>query len=165
MQPTHCTSDMPWAGDRVGPERLAGAYAWRKLLQTGAIIPAGSDFPVESENPFLGLFAAVTRQDLAGQPEGGWRPEEKLTREEALRAFTLHAAYASFDEKLIGSITPGKRADMVILAGNPLDVSAPELAKMKPAGVLVDGKLVRSSARLRSALDSSKKAGAKEIID
>jgi predicted amidohydrolase YtcJ len=159
MQPTHCTSDMPWAVDRLGQERLAGAYAWRKLLQTGAIIPAGSDFPVESENPFLGLYAAVTRQDLAGKPEGGWRPEEKLTREEALRAFTLHAAYASFDEKLIGSITPGKRADMVILAGNLMKVPASDLAKMKPEGVLVDGKVVRSSARLKAVMSAGMKTG------
>ena len=88
MQPTHATSDMPWAGDRVGPARLAGAYAWRKVLNADGRLALGSDFPVESADPRLGLYAAVTRQDLKGQPPGGWLPGERLTREEALAGFT-----------------------------------------------------------------------------
>lgn len=115
MQPTHCTSDMRWIEDRVGVERAAGAYAWRSLLDTGAVVAGGSDFPVESHNPFLGLYAAVTRQNLAGEPAGGWRPEERMTREEAIRSMTIDAAYASFDEHRLGSIEPGKRADFIVI--------------------------------------------------
>ncbi|MBL8745162.1 MAG: amidohydrolase [Phycisphaerae bacterium] len=115
MQPTHCTSDMRWVDDRVGAERARGAYAWASLLRSGAIIAGGSDFPVESHNPFLGLYAAVTRRNLEGQPDGGWRPEQRVTREEALRMFTLSAAYAAFMEGTIGSLAPGKQADFIII--------------------------------------------------
>jgi predicted amidohydrolase YtcJ len=95
MQPTHCTSDMYWAEDRLGPERVKGAYAWRSLLQQGSIIPAGSDTPVESPNPLWGFYAAITRQDQKGWPEKGWQADQRMTREEALKAFTIWAAYAS----------------------------------------------------------------------
>jgi len=160
MQPTHCTSDMPWAEERLGPERIKGAYAWRKILNTGAIIPGGSDFPVESENPFLGIYAAVTRQDLSGRPPGGWRSEEKMTREEALRSFTLWAAYAGFGEGELGSIAAGKKADLVILGANPLAVPVSEIAKMKPEAVLVDGRVVRSAGALGKALAAIPAPGA-----
>jgi predicted amidohydrolase YtcJ len=115
MQPTHATSDMPWAQKRIGAERLTGAYAWRSLLASGAILAFGSDFPVESANPVRGLYAAVTRQDAEGNPSGGWLPEQKLTLVEALRAFTEGAAYARFDEKEAGRIEPGMRADLTVL--------------------------------------------------
>ena len=95
IQPTHATSDMNMAEARVGAERIKGAYAWRKLLNARARLAGGSDFPVELANPFHGLYAAVTRQDRSGRPPGGWHPGEKLTREEALRLFTLDAAYAA----------------------------------------------------------------------
>ena len=98
IQPTHATSDMNMAEDRVGPERIQGAYAWRKLLDAGVRLAGGSDFPVELPNPFYGLYAAVTRQDREGRPPGGWYPQEKLTREEALRLFTIDAAYAAHME-------------------------------------------------------------------
>lgn len=115
MQPTHATSDMPWAAKRVGEKRLRGAYAWRSMLESGAALAFGSDFPVESVNPMLGLYAAVTRQDADGKPAGGWMPEQKLSLEEALRAFTEGAAYASFDEKNAGRIEVGMRADITVL--------------------------------------------------
>jgi predicted amidohydrolase YtcJ len=115
MQPTHATSDLPWAGQRVGAERLRGAYAWRSLLNSGARLAIGSDFPVEQVDPLLGLAAAATRADASGQ---AWSPEERLTRAEALRGFTLDAAYAAFMEDELGSITPGKRADFVVLSGD-----------------------------------------------
>ncbi|HKS16858.1 MAG TPA: amidohydrolase, partial [Planctomycetota bacterium] len=107
MQPTHATSDMRWAEERVGKERVRGCYAWRRLLDAGARLAGGSDFPVESENPLLGFIAAVTRQDLEGKPEGGWQPDQRLTREEALRLFTLDAAYAGFEENVKGTLAPG----------------------------------------------------------
>lgn len=115
MQPTHCTSDMRWVDARVGSTRAAGAYAWADLLRSGAVLAFGSDFPVESHNPFFGLHAAVTRQDPAGSPAGGWRPQQRLSREEALRAFTLGAAYAAFEESHKGTLEPGKLADFIVL--------------------------------------------------
>ncbi len=152
MQPTHCTSDMPWAQARLGRRRLEGAYAWRRILDTGARIAGGSDFPVESENPFLGLYAAVTRQDEKGRPRGGWRPEERMTMQEALRSFTLDAAYAGFAEGSLGSIAPGKKADLLVLAANPLTAPVSELLTMKPLAVIVAGKVVRSSPDLEGRL-------------
>jgi len=115
MQPTHATSDMNMAEDRIGKDRIRGAYAWRKLLDQGTVIASGSDFPVELVNPFHGLYAAVTRQDRQGMPEGGWYPGESLTREEALHSFTLGAAYAAFREDSLGSLQPGKWADFILI--------------------------------------------------
>ena len=115
MQPTHATSDMPWAQRRVGAERLKGAYAWRSLVASGATLAFGSDFPVESPDPVRGLYAAVTRQDAEGNPAGGWLPDQKLTMEEALRGFTAGAAYARFDESDAGRIETGMRADLTVL--------------------------------------------------
>jgi predicted amidohydrolase YtcJ len=115
MQPTHATSDMYWAGERLGDERLAGAYAWHSLAEHGAQLALGSDFPVEAVNPMLGVYAALTRQDLEGWPEGGWLPEERMTREEALLGFTLDAARAGFMEDAVGTLEPGKYADFIVL--------------------------------------------------
>ncbi|ETN72939.1 amidohydrolase family protein, partial [Necator americanus] len=98
MQPTHATSDMGWAEQRVGPERILGAYAWQRFLHSGARLALGSDFPVEQVDPRLGLYAAVTRQDRDGQPPGGWQPEQRLSAAEALRGFTSDAAWAGHDE-------------------------------------------------------------------
>ena len=116
MQPTHCTSDMYWAEDRIGSERIKGAYAWRKLVDTGVVIPGGSDSPVESINPLWGIYAAVTRQDHERFPEGGWQPEERMTMEEAVKMFSAWAAYASFEEDIKGTIEVGKLADFTILS-------------------------------------------------
>ncbi|HEU5057664.1 MAG TPA: amidohydrolase [Kofleriaceae bacterium] len=114
MQPTHATSDMRWAEARLGPDRIRGAYAWRQLVDSGAHVAFGSDFPVEEVSPLLGIYAAVTRQDAAGQPAGGWRPEEKLTLEEAVRAFTSEGAYAGFVEQHRGQIKAGMLADITV---------------------------------------------------
>jgi predicted amidohydrolase YtcJ len=115
MQPTHATSDMPWAEARVGPARIRGAYAWRSILATGAHVAFGSDFPVEEPSPLLGLYAAVTRQDTQGRPPGGWKPEQRLTLDEALRAFTVEPAWAAFAEAHRGAIAPGMVADLTVL--------------------------------------------------
>ena len=115
MQPTHATSDMNMAQDRVGAARLQGAYAWRTLLAQGTVVAGGSDFPVESPNPFFGIHAAATRQDHANRPTGGWRPEQKMTLLEAFRAFTLDAAYAGHQEKNLGTLEPGKWADFILV--------------------------------------------------
>ena len=114
MQPTHATSDMPWAEARVGPERVRGAYAWRTLLASGAHVAFGSDFPVEEVAPLLGLYSAVTRQDSQGQPAGGWLPDERLSLEQAIRAFTVEAAYAGFAERERGMLKEGMVADLTV---------------------------------------------------
>ncbi len=115
MQATHATSDKNMAQDRIGEIRIQGAYAWRKLLDAGAIIANGSDFPVESPNPFFGLHAAITRQDHDNIPEGGWFPEEKMTATEAFASFTVDAAYAGHQENELGTLTPGKAADFILV--------------------------------------------------
>jgi hypothetical protein len=149
MQPTHATSDMPWAGDRLGPRRLAGAYAWRKVLDAGGRLALGSDFPVESPDPRLGLYAAITRQDLQGNPPGGWLPGERLTREEALRGFTLDAAWSLFLDKETGSLEVGKRADLVVFAQDPMTVPEREIPRAAIDYTVVDGQVVyeRGSGR------------------
>jgi predicted amidohydrolase YtcJ len=142
MQPTHATSDMPWADERLGDGRLERAYAWRKVLDAGGRLALGSDFPVESADPRLGLYSAVTRQDLSGQPAGGWLPGERLTRAEALRGFTLDAAWSLFLEKEVGSLEVGKRADLVVFGRDPMTVPEAEIPKAEIDYTLVDGKIV-----------------------
>lgn len=142
MQPTHATSDMPWAEQRVGARRIVGAYAWRQLRDAGTHLALGSDFPVESVDPRLGLYAAVTRSDARGLPAGGWYPDEKLTAFEALRGFTLEAAYAGLAENEVGSLAPGKRADFVVLAEDPLAVPEADLRTLTVRATYVDGKPV-----------------------
>jgi len=142
MQPVHATSDMLWVPARVGEDRLAGAYAWRSLLDSPARLAFGSDAPVEHWNPFDGLFAAVTRQDHDLRPEGGWLPGERLSREEALRAYTLGGAYAAFEEKEKGTVTPGKLADLVVLDGDYFEVPEAEIWKVSPEMTILGGKIV-----------------------
>jgi predicted amidohydrolase YtcJ len=120
MQPTHATSDMPWAEKRVGRARLSGAYAWQKFLDAGVHLAFGSDFPVELSDPRLGLYAAITRANVHGQPPGGWLPEQRVSVDEAIRAFTTGAAYAAFEEEWRGELRPGQVADLTIFDG-PLD--------------------------------------------
>jgi len=141
MQPTHATSDMPWAEQRVGRERIAGAYAWKSLLDAGAHLAFGSDFPVEDSNPLLGLYAARTRQDAKGNPPGGWLPEQKLDGEQALRGFTTGAAYASFAEDVRGMLRPGMDADFVALSVDPVDDPPRQLLTGKALLTVVAGKV------------------------
>lgn len=127
VQPTHATSDMYWAEDRVGSERIKGAYLWQDFVQEGVPIALGSDFPVENPDPLIGFYAAVTRQDNQQHPEGGWYPKQILTREQALRGFTIDAAYAAFQEDKVGSIEAGKFADFVILSNDIMQVPSAEI--------------------------------------
>ncbi len=144
MQPTHATSDMPWAETRLGPERIKGAYAWRTLLRAGARLAGGSDFAVESEDPLLGIYAAVTRQDVTGKPTGGWRSDEALTRAEALKLFTADNAYAEFAEKRRGRIGPGFDADFTVLDRDILSTrtSAADIPKARVVMTVVGGEIV-----------------------
>jgi predicted amidohydrolase YtcJ len=145
MQPTHATSDKNMAEDRVGPQRIKGGYAWKSFLEQGTVVAAGSDFPVEHSNPFFGLYSAVTRMDHSGNPEGGWYPNESLTREEALRAFTLDAAYSAHQEDILGSVEIGKWADFILIDENYFDVAASDIWKIKVLETWVAGKKVYSS--------------------
>jgi predicted amidohydrolase YtcJ len=145
MQFVHCTSDMPWVEDRLGEKRAAGAYAWRSLVDAGSRIPGGSDFPVEPIDPFLGIHAAVTRQDLAGRPAGGWRGGERLTVEEAVAAFTTNAAWAAHAEDVAGSLAPGKLADFVVLSGDIFSMNPGEIPKIRVLATVLGGEIVYRS--------------------
>ena len=142
MQATHQTSDMRWAESRVGPQRIRGAYAWRSLLNTGVIIPNGTDFPVEEVNPLLTFHAAVTRQDPTNWPAGGWYPDQKMTRREALQSMTIWPAYAGFQESVLGSLTPGKYADFVVLDRDIMRVPDTEILGARVLSTWVGGKRV-----------------------
>lgn len=142
MQPTHATSDMGWAGERLGEERLVGAYAWRSFVDAGVPLALGSDFPVEYPDPRLGLLAAVSRQDVHGQPPGGWLPDQALTAAEALHGFTAGAAWAAFDEDETGRLAPGLPADFVVLDRDPLTIPPSELDELQVRSTWLDGKPV-----------------------
>lgn len=142
IQATHCTSDMYWAEERLGPERLKGAYAYSTLLNQLGWLPNGTDFPVESINPLLTFYASVFRIDAEGWPQGGYLPDEGLTREQALRSITIWGAKAAFEEKEKGSLETGKYADFVILDTDLMKASPPEVLKAKIAGTWVGGKKV-----------------------
>ncbi|MBI3826906.1 MAG: amidohydrolase [Candidatus Rokubacteria bacterium] len=141
MQATHCTSDMAWAVERLGPDRLRGAYAWRSLLATGVIVPGGSDFPVESPNPFFGIHAAVTRRPREGV-DPGWQPEQKMTRAEAVRSFTTWNAWASHDERNAGSLAPGHHADLVVLSDDVFTCAEDAIPAITPVLTMLAGDIV-----------------------
>jgi predicted amidohydrolase YtcJ len=142
MQPTHATSDKNMAESRVGPERIKGAYAWRSFLHQGSRIACGSDFPVESPNPFFGIHAAVTRQDASGQPIAGWYPNQAMSLKEAFRCFTLDAAYAGHAENSLGSLEPGKWADFIVVDQDLFKVSTYDIYKTGVLQTWVGGKAV-----------------------
>ena len=142
MQASHQTSDMYWAGNRLGEGRLRGAYAWRSLIESGVVIPNGSDFPVEHVNPLISFKAAVSRQDARGWPEGGWYPEQRMTRDEALKSMSLWAAYAAFQEDELGSLTAGKRADFVVLDQDIMRVPDAMLPDTRVLSTWVGGRSV-----------------------
>jgi predicted amidohydrolase YtcJ len=142
MQASHQTSDMYWAGARLGTHRLPGAYAWRALLNTGVVIPNGSDFPVEFVNPLFSFHAAVSRQDANDWPTGGWYPEQIMTRDEALKSMTIWPAFAGFQENEMGSLTPGKHADFTVLDQDIMRVPASLILKTRVLSTWVGGKAV-----------------------
>jgi predicted amidohydrolase YtcJ/Tol biopolymer transport system component len=142
MQGIHQTSDRPWAPDRLGMARVVeGLYVWRKLFDAGARILNGTDAPVEDVDPIKSFYASVARQDEAGHPPGGWEPDQRMTREEALRSYTLDGAYGSFEERELGSIEVGKRADLTVLTKDILSVALPEILRAEVAMTIVEGKV------------------------
>jgi len=142
MQPTHQTSDRLMAEKRLDPARLKCAYAWQSMLKTGAKLAFGTDFPVESSNPFPGLSAAISREDVNGQPPGGWYPAERVTLGEALHAYTRGAAYAGFADDRLGSLDPGKWADFVVVDRDPTQIDPQELARTRVLETWIAGKKV-----------------------
>ena len=140
VQPTHATSDMYWAGDRLGPERVQGAYAFKSLLNIAGLVVLGTDFPVEQVNPLLTFYAAVARKDLENYPEGGFQMKEALTREEALKGMTIWAAYSNFEENEKGSIEAGKFADFTIYGDNLMEIELAEIPHISVEAVYLDGK-------------------------
>ncbi len=142
VQPTHATSDMYWAGDRLGSERVKGAYAFKQLLQQNGWIPLGTDFPVEDISPFKTFYAAVVRKDAKGWPDGGYQTENALTREEALKGMTIWAAKANFEEKEKGSLEKGKFADFIILDKDIMKASEKELLQINVLKTFVGGEKV-----------------------
>lgn len=142
VQPTHATSDMYWAKDRLGPKRIKTAYAYQKLLDQNGWLPNGSDFPIEGINPLNGFFAAVARKDISGYPENGFQPENALSREEALKAMTIWAAKSSFGENRTGSLEPGKFADFVVLSSDLMSVDLMQIPKIKIEKTFLQGEEV-----------------------
>jgi hypothetical protein len=142
MQSSHQTSDMYWAGNRLGQNRLLGSYAWRSLLNTGVVVPNGSDFPVELVNPLISFHAAFSRQDAKNWPVGGWLPQERMTRDEALKSMTIWAAYSGFMEKEVGSLEPGKYADFVILDQDIMQIPAELVLQTRVIATYLGGKPV-----------------------
>jgi predicted amidohydrolase YtcJ len=145
IQSTHCTSDMYWAEERLGPERVKGAYAYKDLLTQNGWLINGTDFPVEEINPMLTFYAAVGRVSENGYPEGGFQPENALSREEALRSMTIWAAKGSFEENRKGSIEPGKYADFVILDRDIMEAGLADIPGTKILKTYVNGELVYES--------------------
>src|SRR5262245_44459646 len=157
MQATHCTSDMAWAAERLGPDRLHGAYAWRSLLATGVLIAGGSDFPVESPNPFHGIYAAVTRRPRTGE-DPGWQPEQRMTRDEAVRSFTAWNAYASHQETDLGTLAPRKRADLIVCSDDVFSCPEERIADIHPLVTMVGGEIVHARPEAPALTDRRRPA-------
>jgi predicted amidohydrolase YtcJ len=147
VQPFHLSDDMRWMEERIGSDRTKGAYAFKSIQASGAVLSFGTDWPGTSAseypiNPMLGLYAAVTRQTITGQPAAGWFPNERITIEEAIKAYTYGTAYANFEEKSKGSISVGKVADLTVLSKNLLKVEPKEYLSTNVIYTIVDGKIV-----------------------
>ncbi len=144
MQPSHAISDLFFAPARLGMERLAGAYAWNSLLKTGAVVCGGSDAPVERGEPMIEFYAAVSRKSIRGEQRENWHPEQAVTREQALKMFTINAAYAAFEESDRGSIESGKLADFTVLSGDIMKIPEPEILKTRCTMTVIGGEIVKS---------------------
>jgi predicted amidohydrolase YtcJ len=142
MQPSHETTDMRWAEQRIGPDRAKGAYAWASLLKSGARLAFGTDYDVEPINPMRGLYACVTRELPEGGPAGGWEPQEKISLEDCIRAYTSGSAYAQFEEGKKGELKAGEYADFIILSADLTKISPKEYTKISVLRTVVGGRTV-----------------------
>ena len=145
MQPSHAIGDLHFAPSRLGMKRLEGAYAWQSFIKSGSIIPGGSDAPVERGEPMIEFYAAVARKDQKGFSGEGWHPEQAVSREQALKMFTIWAAYAAFEEKLRGSIETGKLADLTVLSADIMKITEPEILKTRCVMTVIGGEVVYES--------------------
>jgi hypothetical protein len=155
MQPYHCIDDGRWAEKRIGPERAKTTYAFRSLLDAGAALAFGSDWDVAPMVPLMGIYAAVTRRTLDGKHPDGWVPEQKITVAEAVRAYTMGSAYASFEEKIKGSIEPGKLADLVVLSDDIFSIDPVKIADTKVFMTIFDGRIVFGPVPFATGKDPS----------
>ena len=146
MQPSHAIGDLYFAPSRLGMERLKGAYAWETFIKLGVPVPGGSDAPVERGEPMIEFYAAVARKDLAGRSGEGWHPEEKVSREQALKMFTIWPAFAAFEENLRGSIETGKLADLTILSQDIMTIPEALIQKTKTLFTVINGEIVFAAA-------------------
>ena len=142
MQPSHAIGDLHFAVDRLGEQRLAGGYAWQSLIDAGAMIIGGTDAPVEVGDPMIEFYAAVTRKDLSGYSGAGWYPSEAVTRQNALKMFTIWPAYGAFQDHGLGSLDVGKRADLSIFDMDIMRVDAPQILDAKAVMTVVDGRII-----------------------
>jgi predicted amidohydrolase YtcJ len=142
MQPYHCIDDGRWAEERIGPERAKTTYAFRSLLDSGAMLAFGSDWDVAPMSALMGIYGATTRRTLDGKHPDGWVPEQKITVQEAVRAYTMGSAYASFEDKLKGSIEPGKLADLVVLSDDIFAIDPIKIADVKVVATIFDGRAI-----------------------
>lgn len=142
IQPKFVTGELAWAGERIGPERVRWAYPWKSLLDAGVLCAGGSDCPVEPLEPLWGVYAAVTRASMEGEPRGGWLPEQRLNVEQSLALFTRNAAYVSFEENLKGTLTPGKLADLVVLDADPFAIDPLAIKDITVQATMVGGRMV-----------------------
>ncbi|MDT5293473.1 MAG: hypothetical protein QOJ76_353, partial [Acidobacteriota bacterium] len=142
MQPSHAISDKRWAQDRLGAYRVLGAYSWHTMMAHGVHVPFGTDWPIEPINPYLGLYAAVTRQSIEGEPAGGWWPEERISIEDAIRNYTAEGAYASFEERDKGQVAAGMLADLVVNSKDLLTVKPSEILQTEPDLTIFNGRIV-----------------------
>ena len=144
MQPTHCTSDMPWIDDRIGKHRMHRISRWKTFINSGCKIAGGSDCPIEEGNPLFEYYAAVSRKDHKGYPEKGWQPQEKVSRIEALKMFTTWAAYSEFSEHSIGRIKTGFKADLTVLSNDITTCNQSDILKTDIIMNIVDGRIIFS---------------------
>jgi predicted amidohydrolase YtcJ len=151
MQPSHLLDDERWATDRIGPQRIPGAYAWRTMENDGVHLAFGTDFPVESINPLRGIYACVTRELPQGGPAGGWQPQEKLSMYDCLRDYTVGSAYAEFSEKIKGQIAPGMLADLVVFQEDLNKIAPADLLKLPVAMTIAGGRIVYQDPELLSS--------------
>jgi predicted amidohydrolase YtcJ len=155
---------MRWAGERLGPERLVGAYAWRSVLDSGAYVAGGSDFPVEDANPFHGIHAAVTRAPREG-PDPGWQPAQRMTRDEAVRSFTIWNARSIGREAELGSLEPGKRADLIALSEDVFACAPERIAGIAPVLTMVGGAVAHADQEVGASLSTSFTRSGRSVSD
>jgi hypothetical protein len=146
MQPSHAISDLHFAPSRLGMKRLEGAYAWASFIKSGSIIAGGSDAPVERGEPMIEFYAAVARKDQKGFSGDGWHPEQAVSREQALKMFTIWSAYAAFQEDLKGSIEAGKLADLTVLSADIMKIPEPDILKTRCVMTVIGGEIIYTAA-------------------